>query len=302
MNEQDAPRIYGLRVGLISGLFGIGQVALSVAAAHGSEAAVRSMQSAAAVLSSGGIADPTLLITPLLPMLVTTYLSMLVVGLLTVWFAGQAGRMAVTAQGRRAGGASAGMWVWLASTLIWIGASAVATVVTNSDGTISGVFTGTFTPKFLPQELLLLLLQEVVAALICLGFCAMAGAQGARNAPLVAPAPFPQGGLAPAGFIPQGWYPYAPYPMQGRPAYPPYPMYPGYPPQPGQQAHPGYPGYPAGWWAAPPTQALQPMAPRATQPTGPVAYPPHPSFYLPQQAPVPQQEPPASSPAAQPAE
>jgi len=284
MNEQDAPRIYGLRVGLISGLFSIGQVALSVAAAHGSEAAVRSMQSAAAVLTAGGIADPTLLIMPLIPMLATTYLSMLVIGLLTVWFAGRAGRMAATAQGRRAGGASAGMWVWLASSLIWIGASLVATVVTNSDGTISGVFMGTFTPKFLPQELLLLLLQEVLAALVGLGFCAMAGARGARNASLVAPAPFPQGGLAPVGFTQQGWYPYAPYPMQGRPAYPP--MYPAYPPQPTQQAYSGqseYPGSPAGWWAAPPTQ---PLAPGATPPSGQqVAYPPHPSFYMPQQTP-----------------
>lgn len=269
VKRPNAPRAYGMRVGLVSGLFSIGQVLLSVGAAHGSEAAVRSMQQAVNTLASGGIADPTLLIGPLVPMLLTTYISMLGIGLLCVWFAAQAGRMAATAQGRRAGGAVAGMWVWLVSSAIWIVASIIATTITGSDGTLSGVFTGTYTRALLLQELALLVSQELIAALICLGFCALAGSQGARTAELVAPDPFPVAAPALAGYPPPGWYPYAPYPM------------PGYPLPPPRQPQAGYPGYPAGWPPPPGPQApAQPwMAP---------AYPPPPSFYTP---------PPAGTPA-----
>ncbi len=306
MSERNAPRVYGLRVGLVSGLFSIAQVAISVAAAHGSEAQLRAMQLALAILSSGGIADPTVLIRPLVPMLAVTYLSMIGIGLLTLWFAAQAGRLAAIDQGRHAGGATAGMWVWLVSTLVWMVASVVATVVTNSDGTISGVFTGTFTSSLLPQELLYLLLQEIAAALVSLGFCAMAGARGARYAPMIAPNALPTGMTTPTGFPPPGMYPhapYGPYPMPGYPMYPAYPPQPGYPPQQAQQpypGYPGYPGYPAGPWGPPPTQMPQPAPQPAPQPTsqpptdqmrrmsmaGPLPYPPPPSFYAPQEAPT----------------
>ncbi len=302
MSERDAPRVYGLRVGLVSGLFSIAQVAISAAAAHGSEAQLRAIQRALAILSSGGIADPTVLITPLIPMLVVTYISMLAIGLLTLWFAAQAGRLAAIEQGRHAGGATAGMWVWLVSTLVWLAAAVVATVATNSDGTISGVFTGTFTRSLLPQELLFLLLQEVLVALVSLGFCAMAGARGARYAPMIAPESLPTAMTAPVGFPPPGAYPYAPYPpypMRPMPGYPPYPAYPpqqGYPPQPAQQpypGYPGYPGYPAGSWGPPPPQmpptpqpAPQPPASQMQRMTSPLPYPPPPSFYVPQQTPA----------------
>jgi hypothetical protein len=268
--ERNAPRIYGVRVGLVSGLFALGQVLLSVAAAHGAEAAVRSMQKAIDMLLSGGIADPTLLIGPLVPMLVATYLAMLLAGLLCVWFAAQAGRMAAIAQGRRAGGARAGMWVWLVSSVIWIVASIIATLITNSDGTLSGVFAGTYTPARLGQELLLLLGQELLAALFCLGFCALAGAQGARSASLVAPNPFPAAAPpALAGYPSPGVYPYAPY------------QYPRYPPPTYPQASPGYP---AGWTS--PTPQPGPGAPTS----GPQAYPPQPGFYQPPRADAPPSE------------
>ena len=262
--ERNAPRVYGVWVGLVSGLFAIGQALISVAAAHGAEGAVRSMQQAIDTLLSGGIADPTLLIGPLVPMLVATYLAMLLAGLLCVWFAAQAGRMAAIAQGRRAGGAAAGMWVWLVSSAVWIVASIIATLITNSDGTLSGVFAGTYTPARLGQELLLLVGQELLAALFCLGFCALAGAQGARNAILVAPDPFPSATTSAGGLSSPGAYPNMPY------------QNPNYPPPTFPQA---YPGSPAGW----PTPQPGPSAPTP----GPQAYPPQPGFYQPQRADAP---------------
>jgi hypothetical protein len=307
MSEQrDAPRVYGVRVGLVSGLFSIAQALLSVAAARGSEAPLRAIQHSFTILTSGGLVDPTTGASALIPMLLTTYLAMLLAGLVTVWFAGRAGRLAAIAQGRHAGGASAGMWVWLTSTGIWLLASIIATVITNSDGTLSGVFVGTFSSAYLPQQLIFLLLQEIVAALVCLGFCAAAGAQGARNAPvsppnaaltpLRAPAWYPQ--QPPQGAYP--YVPYGPYPMSGYPAYPVYPPQPG---QSGQQPYPGYPAYPAyhpgypGYPPAPPAQAPHtPSNPHlaAPQAAAPMPYPPPPSFYVPQQA-----EPPAAPPASQ---
>ena len=310
MSEGNAARAYGVRVGLLSGLFAIGQVAISAAAAHGSEAALRAIQQAFAILAAGSIADPTTLIPALIPMLAVSYLSMLAVGLLTVWFAGRAGRLAAIAQGRRANGGSAGMWVWVISTSMWLVASVVITAITNTDGTLSGVFAGTFSPTYLPQELIFLLLQEVLAALVCLGFCALAGSRGARNAPLLVSdtaQPPPLGAPIGVGFPPPGAYPYPPYAAPGygvAPGYPPYPPYPGYP---------AYPGYPPAPWGAPP-QAPQPPAQPPTQPLAPpmppmqgagsIPYPPPPSFYMPQLGASAQGEPPTApaptTPAPQP--
>lgn len=281
MGEQNAPRVYGVRVGLVSGLFAIGQVALSVAAAHGSEAPLRSIQQAFDILAGGGLVDPTVVAPALLPMLLTAYLTMLLGGLLTLWFASRAGRLAAIAQGRHAGGAAAGMWVWLTTTCVWLLASIVATVIFNSDGTLSGVFFGTFNGDHLAPELVFLLLQEVVAALVCLGFCALTGAQGARNAP-VPPTPmaYPPHGAYPGAYPST---PYPAYPTAGYPSYTPYPTYPAaYPPQPGQptapySAYPAYPGYPA---YAPPAQPAQPAQPASA---APLIYPPPPSHYVPQQ-------------------
>lgn len=316
MSEQDAPRVYGVRVGLVSGLFSIGQVALSAAAAHGSEASLRAIQQTFDTLVSGGLADPTVIAPALLPMLLSTYLAMLVVGLVTVWFANQAGRLAAIAQGRHAGGAAAGMWVWLVSSGIWLLASIIVTAITGSDGTLSGVFFGDFSRNNLSQELVFLLLQEIVAALVCLGFCAMAGAHGARNAPIdSSTAPLTLGmpqTPRPMPYPPMGAYPYGPYPMPGYPAYPPQPgqqPYAGYPPAyPTYPAYPTHPGYPpAGWAPAPgapqsggttPPPAQPPAPPTNTTPhiAAPVPYPPPPSYYVPQQPK--QAEPPAPSSAA----
>ncbi len=293
MSDQNASRVYGVRVGLLAGLFSIGQVGLSLAAAHGSEASLRAIQQAFAVLASNGIADPTVLIPPLLPMLLITYLSMAGIGLLTILFAARAGQLAALAQGRHTGGASAGMWTWLVSTGIWLLASVVGAAITHTDGTLSGVVTGNFTAQYLPQQIIFLLIQEIIAALIGLGFCALAGSIGARNAHLVAPQPV----APPMAFPPRGYPPYQPYPYpyapHGMPGYPPaYPTYSGYPPPAPAGVYP-YPQQPQ------PYAPSKPYAPSiSTQQT--IPYPPPPSFYMPQAEPTPQRNTPAIEPGAAP--
>lgn len=295
MSDQNASRVYGVRVGLVAGLFSIGQVGLSLAAAHGSEASLRAIQQAFTVLASNGIADPTVLIPALLPMLLITYLSMAGIGLMTILFAGHAGRLAALAQGRHAGGASAGMWTWLVSTGIWLLASIVGAAITHTDGTISGIFTGNFTAQFLPQQIFFLLIQEIIAALIGLGFCALAGSMGANNAHLVAPQPV----APPMAFPPRGYPPYHPYPYpyapQGMPGYPPaYPVYPGYPPAPaGAYPYPQQPQQPQPY--APSMPYAPPVSAQQTIP-----YPPPPSFYMPQAEPTPQHNTPPIEPGAAP--
>lgn len=290
MNERNAPRAYGLRVGLLSGLFSILQVGLSTAGAHGSEASLRSIQQAFAMIASGGVVDPFILIPALAPMLLVTYLSMAGAGLLTIWFAARAARLAALAQGRRAGGASAGMWTWLVGTGIWLIVSLIAATVTHSDGTLTGVFTGTFSDTHLPQQLILLLIQELIAALICLGFCALAGSLSARHVELVAPEPTPP----PMRYPPMGFPPPGAYPVY--PAYP-YASYPA----PGYMSYGGYPqqsGYPGGWASQAPTggYSYPPQQPTPAMQPMPASYPPPPTFYVPQ-PPAPQAD---TAPTAQP--
>lgn len=274
MSERNASQVYGVRVGLVAGLFALTQVVVSTLAARGAMGGLLAMQRALNILSTGGLADPTLLIGPLVPMLLVTYAAMALAGALTIYLAGRAGEMAAIARGRRIGGGAAGMWVWLVATLIWLVGSVVAVVITHSDGTISGVFTGTFTPDLLPQQTIFLLLQLVIAALIALGFCALWGARGARNAPLVEPEPQPYFGapMGPMGFPPPpGMYPA--YPAYPAPFAPPYGAY----PPPGWGMAPMYP-------PAPNTAPTMPQRPNMGPigPMGPIPYPPPPSFYTPE--------------------
>jgi hypothetical protein len=281
MNEQNAPRVYGVRVGLIAALFSIGQALLLYASAMGSYAAVHAVQQGINVVQAvqQPVVDFFLLLPGLIPMLVVAYGSMLVAGLITAWLAWYAGRLAAIRVGRRAGGASAGMWVWLISTLVWIAASVIVVAVTHMDGTVSGIFTGTGKPEFIGAEIAFLVGQEVVVALIGLGVCAFAGSRGAAGAPLVEPAPepFPQGMAA---------YPFAVYPA-------PWGMTPPQGYQPGMT-----PGYPHG---APPPAGLPPYPgavypPQLAWAPPPGVYPPPPSHYLPQPAPQPQATQPQQQP------
>ncbi len=285
MNEQRAPRVYGVRVGLVAALFSIGQALLLYASAVGSYAAIHAMQQAVNVFNtSGPVVDFLLLLPELLPPLLVTYGSMLVAGVITARLAWHAGQMAAISAGRRAGGARAGMWVWLISTLVWIAASVVIVALTHMDGTVSGVFTGTGTPEFMGQEIGLLVAQEVVVALIGLGVCALTGSRGAAGAKLVEPVPPP----IPAGMAS---YPFAMYPAPWG-AMPPTSYQPNYRPglPPGAPPPAGLPPYPGAVY--PPQQVWTPP---------PGVYPPPPSHYLPQtSAPQEPQKPPeAPAPASE---
>lgn len=279
MNEQRAPRVYGVRVGLVAALFSIGQALLLYASAVGGYAAIRAMQQAVNVFNtSGPVVDFFLLLPGLVPTLVVAYGSMLVAGVITARLAWHAGQMTAISAGRRAGGARAGMWVWLISTLVWIVASVGIVALTHMDGTVSGILTGTGKPEFMAAEIVSLVAQEVVVALIGLGVCAFAGSRGAAGARLVEPIspPIPAG-MAPYPFV---MYP-APWGMAPPPGYQPEHQ-PGLPP--GSPPPAGSPAYPGAVY--PPPQVWTP----------PGVYPPPPSHYLPQ-TPAPQESP---APAPQP--
>jgi hypothetical protein len=272
MKEQDAPRVYGVRVGLVAALFSIAQALLLYAAAVGGYASIRAWQQAANIFNTvGPVVDFLLLLPGLIPTLLVAYGSMLVAGLITAWLASRAGRLAAIGMGRRPGGARAGMWVWLISTSVWIVASVVIVALTHMDGTVSGIFAGTGKPEFMGQQITFLVAQEVVAALIGLGICAFAGARGAARAELVEPVQPP----IPAGMAP---YPFVPYPAPWGMVPPPQGYQPGTPPGAPFGARPpaGLPPYPGAIY--PPQQPWTPQ---------PGVYPPPPSHYQPQPAPQP---------------
>lgn len=270
MDEQRAARAYGLRVGFVAAVFSIAQALVLYETALGAFAAIHSIQQGINVDQSLGgqlVVDPTLALPGLIPMFLVSYGSMLVAGIVTLLLARAAGQMTAIAIGRHAGGARAGMWVWLISTLVWFAASAVVVALTHMDGTITGVFSGTGKPEFTGDEIFGLLAQEVVFALIWLGFCALAGSRGAAGATLVDPEPM-------LTFAPMG---VAAYPFAVAPApwgtMPP-PQYQG--PQAGLPPYPGaYP--PALPWAQPQPQIPPPQP----------AYPPLPSHYDAPQTPQP---------------
>ncbi|HEX9036440.1 MAG TPA: hypothetical protein VF808_05565 [Ktedonobacterales bacterium] len=269
--EPNAPRFYGTRVGLVAAVFSVAQALLLFGSALGGQAAIQSMQQAISVIQANGlVVDYTLLLGPLVPVLVVAYGSMLAAGLVTLWLARSAGRMSALRAGRHAGGARAGMWVWLISTLVWLAASVVVVVLTHRDGTVSGVLFGTGRPNLMGYQITFLLIQEVIAALVALGFNALAGSRGAATAALVEPAPVAVG---------MGQYPFAAYPPVPWMALPPQQQ--GYQaPAPGVYPPAAAPGYPGAMYP-PPTAWAPPAA----------AYPPPPSHYLPQpvapQAPAP---------------
>lgn len=299
VNDTRAPRDYGLRVGGLAGVFSIAQALVLYGAALGGYAAIASIQQGINIdnASAVPVVDFTLLVGPLLPTLFVSYGSMLVAGLITIWLSHAAGRMAAMRAGRHEGGARAGMWVWLISTSVWLVASVIVVVVAHRDGTISGVFSGTGKPEFTAQEVIFLLIQEVIAALIGLGFCALAGSRGANGAELVDPTPR----FAPAGMATYPFAVYPPAPWMAAPPQlpqgyqmgrPPAGMAPGYPPA----GAPGYQGYPGATYPVAGYPGVMYPPPAPWTPPGAV-YPPPPSHYLPQQPPAPQPATQADTPA-----
>jgi hypothetical protein len=218
MSEGKTARSFGLPLGLLAGLFALVQIFVSVFAALASGPALRSLQQIFSGINGGPVSNPLPLVGDLAGVVFITYLASVVTGVICLCLCWYAGRQTAYVLGRHAAGARAGMLVMLISSAIWIVTSVAATLVVRADGTLSGIFTSAFAGGNLTTELILLLIQEVLAALFGLGLAALAGALGAASAPVVAPPPVapptfmpypPFAGMAPP---PPNWLPYPPPP------------------------------------------------------------------------------------------
>jgi hypothetical protein len=258
MSEHAAARHYGRLLGLLSGLFALLQVMISVTAVKSNALTIAGLQHALDSTAGGVPTNPLNLLSDLVPVLVATYLSAAIVGAIMLGFAWYAGRLTALTIGRRAFGGAAGFWVALWSGGVWLALSIVATLVAHADGTLTGILTSTPDGSRLGVELILLLLQNGFAALCGLGLGALAGLIGANGAPISAAAPFrpPQ---VPA------------YPPNYFPAYPPgYPTGYAIPPNPAPSSPAGSPtgwapNYPPGPWY-PPQQGASGAPPSGAPP------------------------------------
>ena len=238
MREHAAARHYGRLLGLLSGLFALLQVLVSVSSAKANALTMAGVQQAFDNTAAGTPTNPLNLLADLVPVLLITYLATVITGAVMMGFAWYAGRLTALTIGRRSFGGAAGFWVALWSGALWLGLSLVATLITHADGTLTGVLTSSPGTSRLAIELILLLVQNGVAALCGLGLGALAGYIGAKGAPVAAYTawrmPPPPGYRYP---LPQGSQgPYAPQgPAPGPGAYPP-----------------GQPGQ-VGPWPAPPS-------------------------------------------------
>jgi len=270
MDERKAPGYYGMRIGLISGLFSILQVLFAAAALNGARAAVSAYYTIGypigelAILNVNGTI-PTFT-DEIGGLVFKTILSAVVMGVVTLFFAWYAGRLTAVAIGRHARGASAGSTVWWVSSLIWIVASVIGAAATSPSGNLIDIPTSFFSAvaghgfdtNFFPLGFIALLVLDGLVALIGWGFCAAAGAMGASSAPRDASAPtFAPGMLAMA---PMGMQPMA---LAGYPPMPGYPMPQGFPPA-GAYPPQGYGPPPAGMYPPPPGYYAPPQVAQTT--------------------------------------
>lgn len=215
---QDAHpvRRYALAFGLLNGLFAALQVAVSSWAAAVNQGVYTSLYYG---LNGVGF-NPTTLANWLAPMLIAAYGTCLLGFCVSLWLCWQAGRAAAVATGRRGAGAQAGALVSLLGSAFWIVLSVLMTLVLHTDATLAGL-AGVIaaTPgqprTNVPTEILVLLVQQIIAALLALGFGALAGRIGAGAAHL------PSVSMARAAIIPPA--PMPPYSVYPPAAYPPPP-------------------------------------------------------------------------------
>lgn len=304
MNEQATARYYGRMLGILSGLFALLQVLVSVSAVLANQGAIAALQHSASPPYLGTIPSD---LNGVVIVLVATYGSALLGGLLMIGFAWYAGRLTALSLDRRVAGGTAGFWVALWSGVIWLIVSLVAALLTHADGTVSGVFTSSPGRALSVVQVVLLLVQNGVAALIGLGLGSLAGLIGTRSVrvspdtqprfPVVTPpAVYPQQAYPPGAYPPNpnpspyptgAGNPQAQYPPlnpsgsypQGMPpqvAYPPEPMVPS---RPDPMRYPAYSSSPTipSPLAPPPTQPLsrrpsQPATPPNGTPTAPGEY------------------------------
>jgi hypothetical protein len=230
-----------LTLGLMNGLFATLQVVVS------SSGAVENSPALASVYygTHGAGLDPTVIASWLAPLVIATYGSCLVafaIGMGLCWYAGRL----VALAGSPAAGTRAGLLTSLIGSVIWIGASVVGVLLAHADGSLSGLVVaaqGRPSSAGVGGELAGLLAQEIVAALITLGFGALAGSIGASSVPRQPPPPRQ---VSPGG-PPAGWN------MYGTVSYPPRPeMY--RTPPPALATDPGAP---------PPASGTDPAGPTA---------------------------------------
>lgn len=287
MDERKAPGYYGMRIGLISGLFSILQVLVAAAALDGARADVSSYYTAGYPLGILAIIiinpDGTIqrISDEISGLIFKTTLSTVALGVVTLVLAWYAGRLTAVAIGRHARGASAGSTVWWVSSLIWIVASLVGAAVTSPSGNLIDIPTSFFSARaglgfntnFFPLGFITLLVLDGLVALIGWGLCAAAGAMGASSAPRDASAPTLAPGML--AMAPMGMQPMA---LAGYPPAPGYPMPQGFPPA---GAYP------------PPARMPQMYGP---PPAG--MYPPPPGYYIPPQVAQTTPRPPTTTPDA----
>ena len=230
MNGQATARYYGRLLGMLSGLFALLQVLVSASSALANQRALDALQRSIAPPYLGSIPTD---FDSVVSVLVVTYLSAAIAGTIMMGFAWYAGRITARSIGRRQFGARAGLWVAVWSGLIWLALALVATLLTHADGTLTGVLTSSRGTSKLAAQVILLTLENGLAALIGLGLGALAGLIGARTAPVAPAAPRlplspPYGSyLAIPGYpvLPGYWPPAAPPPRSpsSSVAYPPPP-------------------------------------------------------------------------------
>lgn len=223
-NEPATARYYGRLLGLLSGLIAVWQVLVSVSSALANQPAIAALQHSVVPPYVGTVPSN---LGGVGTVLIVTYLSAFIGGIAMMGFAWYAGRLTALTLGRRAAGGQAGFWVACWSGGIWLVAALIAAALAHADGTLTGVVASSPGGPLNVAQLILLALENGIAALIGLGLGALAGMIGARSAR-----------VSPAAA-----------------SYPPLPpQYGAYP------AGPGYPGYPA-YWQPPGPSAYAPPEP-----------------------------------------
>ncbi len=228
MSVRATVRSFALPMGILSGLFAIVQVFVSVYAARASGPSLRSLHEIFGGMSlvqifdgtaPGIISNPLPLFGDLAGTMFITYTAAFVTGCICLGFCWYAGRQTAFVLGKHTAGGRTGFQVMLISSLIWIVASIGAVFVVGADGTVTGIFTSAFVGGDVPTELIGLLSQEALAVLFGFGIGALFGKFGewsARRVPErpIAPTPYmlpypPYPGMPPAA---PNWMPYPPPP------------------------------------------------------------------------------------------
>jgi len=200
--ERQIARHIGRAVGAGAAVLVLAQVFVAAFAARANATSVYALQRSLVDLATGGgaLVDPRF--AALMPMFVATYTAALVAfaaGLVLCW---QAGRLAALAAGTTRVGGAAGRQVMLVASLAWLVLSLPSFIVFQLDGTFSwlvgtlgaillapaSLVNGTVyslhpTTAYIVVQVVVLLVQELVGALVAFALGGVAGRLGGRRAP-----------------------------------------------------------------------------------------------------------------------